>query len=84
MPDEVRYLISEQQDRFEANFNGQKIGEITFVRVGIDKLIIELSGCIIKTVLSVRGYCLFLFFNKGADYNEIFAFVGFASREKGA
>ena len=44
MPDEVRYLISEQQDRFEAIFNGQKIGEITFVRVGIDKLIIEYTG----------------------------------------
>ena len=31
MPDEVQYLISEQQDRFEAVLNGQKIGEITFV-----------------------------------------------------
>lgn len=44
MPDEIQYFISQEQDRFEAVLNGQKVGEITFVRVGIDKLIIDYTG----------------------------------------
>ena len=41
MPNEVQYYISPHSDGFEAFFHGQKVGEITFVRVGFDKLIID-------------------------------------------
>lgn len=44
MADDIQYLISQEQDRFEAVLNGAKVGEITFVRVGIDKLIIDYTG----------------------------------------
>lgn len=44
MADEIKYFISQEQDKIEALFQGQKIGEITFVRIGVDKLIIDYTG----------------------------------------
>ena len=41
MPNEVQYFVSPHGDGFEAFFHGQKVGEITFVRVGFDKLIVD-------------------------------------------
>lgn len=40
----VQYFISETRDGFDAVVSGQKVGEITFVRVGADKLIIDYTG----------------------------------------
>jgi predicted GNAT family acetyltransferase len=44
MTDNIEYIISEQQDAFLAIYHGKKVGEITYVRVGIDKLIIDYTG----------------------------------------
>jgi predicted GNAT family acetyltransferase len=44
MTDEIQYIVSQEHDGFDAVYRGQKIGEITFVRVGIDKLIIDYTG----------------------------------------
>lgn len=44
MPNEIQYFISQEQDKIEAVYQGQKIGEITFVRIGVDKLIIDYTG----------------------------------------
>lgn len=38
---DVKYFISAGGDGFDAMLHGQKIGEITFVRVGRDRLIID-------------------------------------------
>ena len=46
MSDNVQYFISETHDRFDAVINGHKVGEITFVRVGADKLIIDYTGVV--------------------------------------
>lgn len=37
----VTYLVSEQSDSIVAYHNGCQIGEISYVRVGIDKMIID-------------------------------------------
>ena len=44
MTDNIEYIISEQQDAFLAIYHGKKVGEITYVRVGIDKLIIDYTN----------------------------------------
>lgn len=44
MSETVQYFISETRDGFDAFVSGQKVGEITFVRVGADKLIIDYTG----------------------------------------
>ena len=44
MADEIKYFLSETGDGFDAIWNGQKIGEITYVRVGNDKMIIDYTG----------------------------------------
>lgn len=44
MQNNVQYFISETRDGFEAFVSGQKVGEITFVRIGSDKLIIDYTG----------------------------------------
>ncbi|MBR5153571.1 MAG: N-acetyltransferase [Alphaproteobacteria bacterium] len=41
MVDDIQYFISESGDAFHAVLHGHKIGEITFVRIGSDKLIID-------------------------------------------
>ena len=41
---EVQYILSQENDGFYAVYNGKKVGEITYVRVGIDKLIIDYTG----------------------------------------
>lgn len=41
MTNNIQYFFSEQNDGFDAVCDGKKIGEITFVRVGADKLIID-------------------------------------------
>ncbi len=44
MPNDVKYFVLPQHDGFEAVLHGQRIGEITFVRVGADKLIIDYTA----------------------------------------
>ena len=44
MSDEIQYLLSQSGDGFDAMYHGTKVGEITFVRVGADKLIIDYTG----------------------------------------
>lgn len=44
MADEIQYFLSKNGDGFDAVIHGHKIGEITFVRVGSDKLIIDYTG----------------------------------------
>ncbi len=44
MENKVQYYMSDTQDGFDAICNGQKVGEITFVRIGADKLIIDYTG----------------------------------------
>ncbi|MBO5704950.1 MAG: N-acetyltransferase [Alphaproteobacteria bacterium] len=44
MTDEIQYILSKQQDALTAVLHGKKIGEITYVRVGIDKLIIDYTA----------------------------------------
>jgi len=44
MSENIQYFISPERDGFEAVLDGQKIGEITFVRVGADKLIIDYTA----------------------------------------
>ena len=44
MEQEIQYLESRQHDGFDAVYRGQKVGEITFVRVGVDKLIIDYTA----------------------------------------
>lgn len=44
MTDKIEYIISEQENALHAVCRGKKVGEITYVRVGIDKLIIDYTG----------------------------------------
>lgn len=44
MADDIQYFISESGDAFYAFLHGHKIGEITFVRIGSDKLIIDYTS----------------------------------------
>ena len=44
MTNQVQYFISDTRDGFDAIINGAKVGEITFVRIGADKLIIDYTG----------------------------------------
>lgn len=44
MQDKVQYFVSPERDGFEAVLDGRRIGEITFVRIGADKLIIDYTG----------------------------------------
>ena len=44
MVPEIKYFISQTGDGFEAIYQGQKVGEITFARVGSDKIIIDYTG----------------------------------------
>ena len=44
MSDEIQYFITPTGDAFHAFYHGNKIGEITFVRIGADKLIIDYTG----------------------------------------
>lgn len=44
MSETVQYFISKTRDGFDAIVSGAKVGEITFVRVGADKLIIDYTG----------------------------------------
>ncbi len=44
MEKDVKYFVSPNNDGFDAFMHGQKVGEITFVRIGIDKLIIEYTN----------------------------------------
>lgn len=46
MADEIQYFISKTGDGFDAVVHGQKVGEITFVRVGSDKLIIDYTSVV--------------------------------------
>lgn len=40
----IQYLMTDAQDGFDAIVDGRRIGQITFVRVGGDKLIIDYTG----------------------------------------
>ena len=44
MANEIQYLASEQNDGFLAVHNSKIVGEITYIRVGIDKLIIDYTN----------------------------------------
>ena len=44
MTTEIQYLASEQNNGFYAIYNGKIVGEITYIRVGIDKLIIDYTN----------------------------------------
>ena len=41
MKTSVKYFVSEQSDSITAYYHGQQVGEITYVRVGVDKMIID-------------------------------------------
>lgn len=44
MQKDIEFFESETGSGFEAICRGRKVGEITYVRVGIDKLIIDYTG----------------------------------------
>lgn len=44
MTNEIQYFESEQHNSFYAMHNGKKVGEITYIRVGINKLIIDFTN----------------------------------------
>ena len=44
MNDEIEYFLSTDTLGIEARFRGQRIGQITYVRVGIDKMIIDYTA----------------------------------------
>ena len=44
MSDNVQYFVLPERNGFEAVLNGRRIGEITFVRIGADKLIIDYTA----------------------------------------
>lgn len=44
MQEDIQYFMSETRDGFDAVISGRKVGEITFVRVGADKLIIDYTA----------------------------------------
>ena len=44
MTNEIQYLASEQNNCFQAVHKGKVIGKITYIRVGIDKLIIDYTN----------------------------------------
>lgn len=44
MENAITYLMSQSGNGFDAIVNDNKIGEITFVRIGDDKLIIDYTG----------------------------------------
>ena len=44
MESEIKYFVSQTGDGFDAFYQDQKIGEITFARVGADKIIIDYTG----------------------------------------
>lgn len=44
MESDIKYFFSQSGDGFKAVYHGQKIGEITFARLGSDKIIIDYTG----------------------------------------
>ncbi len=44
MSNSIRYTLSEDGTGFEAICNNKIIGQVTFVRIGMDKLIIDYTG----------------------------------------
>ena len=44
MTDDVKYFVSQNGNGIEAMLGNEKVGEITFVRIGADKLIIDYTG----------------------------------------
>ena len=44
MKTSVKYFVSEQSDSITAYYHGQQVGEITYVRVGVDKMIIDYTA----------------------------------------
>ena len=44
MTNEIQYILSEQRNSMHAIHNGKKVGEVTYIRVGIDKLIIDYTN----------------------------------------
>ena len=44
MKDDIQYFVSESGDGFYATHNGIRIGEIRYVRIGVDKIIIDYTG----------------------------------------
>ena len=41
MSDDIQYILSENGSGFYAVYHGQIIGQVTYVRIGLDKLIID-------------------------------------------
>ncbi len=46
MSENIQYFMSSTQDGFEAFCNGRKVGEITFVRIGVDMLLIDYTSVV--------------------------------------
>ena len=44
MTDDVKYFVSQNGNGIESMLGNEKVGEITFVRIGADKLIIDYTG----------------------------------------
>ena len=44
MMDDIRYMPSVDGSGIDAIFHGQIIGQVTFVRIGMDKLMIDYTG----------------------------------------
>jgi predicted GNAT family acetyltransferase len=44
MSSEIKYFLSATKDGFDAMYHGRKVGEITYVRVGTDKMIIDYTS----------------------------------------
>lgn len=44
MTDQIEYKPAENGTAFYAYYNGEKIGEITFVLIGADKMILDHTG----------------------------------------
>ena len=44
MSDDIQYMPSVGETGFDAIYRGQVVGQITYVRIGLDKLIIDYTG----------------------------------------
>ena len=44
MTDDIQYIQSKNGSGFDAIYKGQIVGQVTYVRIGLDKLILDYTG----------------------------------------
>ena len=59
MADDIQYVLSVDGSGIDAIFHGQIIGQVSFVRIGMDKLIIDSAkdkGTKVRMIKNFKNY----------------------------